>query len=333
MNSFYELISATEQFLGITNSNELVKNVCLAFVLMSVGIFIFFIFTLITLIFHQISKKAMLKHKARYNKWIISFLLDPEVPVPNAPLLYQRPFRNALLELLLITKGHEKGILLKLYRSSGFWNKDLDLLKNIFWYKRLAALVRLDQWQFCLGLDVLSHLLDDENFNVRQIALKNLSRTKDPEEAFYLLEQLPIVKTHYSVLYETIYRLIRIHREMVIACLQDKSKAKLWPFILKVTGDSRIIEGVPSLISIAQHSEDSDLREKAIKSLGQIGDPRGLIILQTGIRSKFANERLASLKALFNIDFNELLPFQDQLKNDPSPDVQNWMDHYLRGGT
>lgn len=333
MNLIQELFSTAEVFLGITNSSGLVKNVSMAFVVMSVGIVFFFILTLFTLVFHQLSKNLMVKNKLRYNKWIISYLLDPEFPVPNAPLLYQTSFRNALLELLLITKGYERGILLRLYKDSGFWNKDLALLKNPFWYKRLAALVRLDQWQFCLGLEYLEGLLFDDNFNVRQIALKNLSRTKEPEEAIFLLNKLPLVKTHYSVLYETIFRLIRLHREVVIACLEDKSKIKLWPFILKVIGDSRIIEGVPGLINIINSSSDSDLREKALKSLGQIGDPRGLPVLQDSIHSKFANERLASLKALFNIDFNELLRYKDQLIKDENPDVQNWMDHYLRGGT
>ncbi len=333
MNSFHDLIISTELFLGITNSTELVKNVSLAFIVMTIIISIFFFLTLMTLVIHQISKQTMSKHKQQYNKWIISYLLDSEFTAPNASVFYQRPFQAALLDLVLITKGHEKGELLRLYKNSGFWKKDLNLLKNPFWYKRLAALVRLDQWQFCLGLETLDPLLYDENFNVRQIALKNLSRTKDPLEAIFLLDKLTVVKTHYSVLYETIFRLIRIHRELIIACLDDEAKSRLWPFILKVIGDSRIIEGVPALINVIKSSFDSDLREKALKSLGQIGDPRGLPVLQKFIKSKFPNERLASLKGLFNIDFDELLPFKDQLKNDESPDVQNWMDHYLRGGT
>ncbi len=322
-----------EQILGLQNATSLVKTVCFIFALMLLGIALFFLFTLLTLAIHQITKHFQKRLHTRYTNWLINYLIDPDFMKPEFPLLHRNVFRSALLDLLLITKGHEKNVLLKVYISNGLWDYDLSELRHRFWHRRLAALVRLDQWQICLGLTELAPLIYDDNFQIQQIALKNLSRTKLPEEAAYLLEHLTKVKTHYSVLYETIYRCIRIHRELVIACLKDNSKVNLWSHILKVMGDSKIIESVPVLIEVASQSTELSLREKALHSLGQIGDPRGLGVLRSAITSRFARERLSALQALFQIDFDELLPFKEQLLKDENPDVQSWMNHYLRGGT
>ncbi len=327
-----DLIAITDELLGIAHYSEMVRTVTFIFVVMTIGIIIFFFFTLFTLIIHQLSKQYNSYHHKRFTNWIISHLLDPEVPEPDAGLVERRALRDAILDLLLVTKGFEKGILLKLYMKRGLWDYDLNLMKSTFWFKRLAGLVRLDQWQFCLGLDHLSPLLNDDNFQIQQIAIKNLSRSKDPEEAKYLLAQLIKVKTYYSVMYEAIFRMIRIHRELIIECLENPAYEKIHPCIVKVSGDSRILEAVPSILKVAKDSPSSQLRELAIISLGKIGDPRGLTVFKEAISSEMSRERLAAMRSLFEIDERELKAFEGQLMNDPNPDVRSWINHYMRGG-
>jgi len=243
-----------------------------------------------------------------------------------------KPFRDAILDLLLVTRGIEKNILFRLYVDKGLWSLDLDMLRNVYWHKRLAALVRLEQWQFCIGLENLAHLTEDENIQIRQIALKNLARTKFHEEADFLLKKLAHQKLHYSILYESIKRLIFNHQELVLNCLNDQQFKNLYPAILKVLGDTRVLEGVPALIKTAENSVESDLREKALISLGKIGDERGLVVLRKKIQSEFARERLASLRSLFSIDIGELKPFENDLVKDPDENVRSWFAHYKRGG-
>lgn len=327
-----DLISLTDQLLGISHLSETVRIVTFIFVVMCIGIVAFFFFTLFVLTTHQLSKKFNSYHHKRYTNWIINFLLDPEIPEPDAGLLHRKAFRHAVLDLLLVTKGFEKNLLLKLYMKRGLWDNDLQLLKNPFWFRRLAALVRLDQWQFCLGLENLSTLLNDDNFQIRQIAIKNLSRTKEPEEAKYLLKQLTLVRTYYSSMYESIFRMIRIHRELIIECLEDENFSKIHACIVKVSGDSRILETVPSLLKVARTSPLPELRELALISLGKIGDPRGIDIFRNAMDSEIPGERLAAMKSLFVVDNTELKAFEGQLKNDPDPDVRSWINHFMRGG-
>lgn len=327
-----DLISITDQFFGITHYSETVRTVTFIFIVMLIGIICFFLFTLITLIIHQLSKNFNQYHHKRFTNWVINYLLDDQLPEPDAGLLYRKAFRHAILDLLLVTKGFEKSLLLKLYKKRGLWDNDINMLKNVFWFRRLAALVRLDQWQFCLGLENLGQLMNDDNFQIRQIAIKNLSRTKDPEEAEYLIDLLTKVKTFYSVRYEAIFRMIRIHRELIIACVEDPKFEKLAPCIVKVCGDSRILESVPVLLKVAKHSPSNEIRELAIISLGKIGDPRGLTVLRESISAEGPRERLAAMRSLNEIDFDELKVFEGQLKNDPDSDVRSWMDHFMRGG-
>lgn len=327
-----DLISYTDHFFGITHYSETVRTVTFIFVIMTIGIFCFFLFTLMTLIIHQLSKNFNQSHHKRFTNWVINYLLDEELPEPDASLLHRKALRHAILDLLLVTKGFEKSLLLKLYKKRGLWDNDIIMLKNVYWFRRLAALVRLDQWQFCLGLENLGQLLNDDNFQIRQIAIKNLSRTKDPAEAEYLLDQLTRVKTYYSVMYEAIFRMIRIHREMIIESLDNKKFESLYPCIVKVCGDTRILESVPALLKVARHSPHTQLRELAIISLGKIGDPRGLSVIKEAISSEVSRERLAALRSIFEIDSRELKVFEGQLMNDPNPDVRSWMNHYMRGG-
>lgn len=327
-----DLISYTDNLLGIHHLSEMVRMVTFIFVIMTVGIVAFFFFTFFTLIIHQLSKAFNNYHHKRYTTWIINYLLDPEMPEPDAGLLYRKAFRNATLDLLMVTKGFEKNLLLKLYVKRGLWDNDLNMLKNGFWFRRLAGLVRLDQWQFCLGLERLTHLLNDDNFQIRQIAIKNLSRTKEPDEAEFLLDQLTKIETFYSVKYEAIFRLIRIHRETIISALDDPKFSNIHHCILKVAGDSRILEAVPALLKVANYSPFPLYRETAIISLGKIGDPRGIEVFKTAMTSEDSKERLAALKSLFEIDNTELKAFEGQLKNDPDPDVRSWINHYMRGG-
>lgn len=327
-----DLIAYTDQMLGISHLSETVRIVTFVFVLMCIGIVLFFLFTLSVLVVHQISKSFNHRHHKRFTNWIINYLLDPEVPEPDASLINRRAFRHAILDLLLVTKGFEKNLLLKLYMKRGLWDNDLNLLRNSFWFRRLAALVRLDQWQFCLGLEHLSPLLNDENFQIRQIAIKNLSRTKDPEEAKYLLNQLLVVRTYYSSMYESIYRMIRIHRELIIECLKDETFRNIHGCIVKVAGDSRILETVPSLLKIARTGDSPELRELAIIALGKIGDPRGIEVFRLAMDSDVPRERLAAMRSIFEVDGSELKAFEGQLKNDPDPDVRSWINHFMRGG-
>jgi HEAT repeat protein len=327
-----ELIKLSDSYLGIAHYSDLIRTVSFIFVLISICLVALFIFTLTTLAFHQAAKKFNTYHHMKLTNWIINYLLDPEYPEPDADLLKRSALREAILDLLLVTKGIEKNLLLKLYVKRGLWDHDINNLKSRTWHKRLAALVRLDQWQFSIGLHHLNHLMNDESFQIRQIAMKNLSRTKSVDEANFLMERLTSEDTHYSVMYECVFRLIRLHRDEVLKHIILNRNPKLSSCILKVAGDSRILEAVPLLLTTASFSDNHFLRENALNSLGKIGDPRGIAVLKEAMSSHYPNERLAALRSLFSIDSSELEHLKHQLENDSDQSVRSWFNHYQRGG-
>lgn len=332
MEWFFELTQIFEGFLGIVHFNPVVKFVTYLFTAMMVGIAGFFVFTLLTLIGHQIGNYYYNIFHKRYTVWIINYLIDPEVMYPNHNLLFRNAFEGAILDLLFITKGIEKNTLYQVYKNAGLWDKNLSNLRNAFWHKRLESLVKMDLWQFSLGFERIQHLLDDEDQQIRQIALKNLSRTKETHEAVQVLKYLERGGFFYSVQYEVIYRLIRVHRELVLEKLRTSDKSNLRRIIVKVIGDSRILEGVPSLLRISKESTDSEEKELALISLGKIGDPRSLEALELGLKSNEANERLASLHSIYLIDPSELNHKLKFLENDSNATVRSWYSHYLKGG-
>ncbi len=329
--TFNDLITLTDHYLGIEHLNLPIKIVTVIFMLMTAMIIIAFFFTLLTLVFHRIYHHYYAIQYKRYTNWLIKFLIDPSSPAPDADLTHRHILKNAIQDLLMITKGHEQGVLLHVYRENRFWDEDLDNLQSLYWHKRLEAIVRLDQWQICLGLTTLASIINDENKHIRQIVLKNLSRTNDPDEASFLIEKLNPDETFHSVMTEILSRLIKKHNKLVMAKLHDEARRSLVPHILKAIGDNRIIEGVPELIKHGRGQSDAIL-EKVIISLGKIGDPRGQNVIEENLKSGNQWIKIAAIRALFNLDADELLKHRELLLSDPNPVVRNWMVHYLNGG-
>lgn len=332
MEWFFELTTRAEFFLGVVHFTPVVKFVMYLFTAMAVGIFGFFIFTLITLAGHQVGSHFSKIYHKRYTYWIINYLIDDSTPYPLSDLIFKKAFEGAIQDLLFVTKGIEKNILFQIYKKNGLWDSNLEKLKNPFWYNRLSALIKMDLWQFSLGYERIQHLLYDENDQIRQIAIKNLSRTKDEKEAKIVLDMLSKGHFFYSVQYESIFRLIRMHRELVLNGLKVPEYSKLKIMIIKVIGDSRIIEGVPALLKVGLESVDSQEKELVLTSLGKIGDPRGLDILKKGLSSNHSNERLASLRAIHLLDPDQLKNNMSFLQQDSDTTVRSWYDYYLKGG-
>lgn len=284
------------------------------------------------MIFHKINSSIEAKYHVHFTDLAINYALDPSAGVPVAGRFISKYLRNAILDLLFVTKGYERNALMDVYKLHGYWDKDLKRLKSARWHKRLSALVRLDQWQICLGIDLLSPLLIDGNPQIRQISIKNLSRTKDKKEALYLISTLAREELNYfhSTRYEAIHRLIQHHPESILIALKENNKILLWPFILSAIGNVRMIEAIPNLISIIQNTSDIATREKTLVALGKIGDPRSIDILITSLESENAVERLAALQSLFNIDSTQITERQEILLNDSDPLIKNWMNYYLR---
>jgi hypothetical protein len=330
MRPLNETILSLFDYLSVGHYSYAVKLVLFFLISIFSVIVVLSVFTLCILSFHKISLYLENKYHVVFNSWCINYALDQDSPMPTANFFTKKYLRNSILDLLFVTKGFERTILQEIYKANGFWDKDLKRLKSIRWNKRLGALVRLDQWQLCLGYDLLSKLAKDTNPQIRQIAVKNLSRTDDRKEARHLLVILNQEHFFHSTVYESIHRLIKHHPETILYALDDKSQIKLWPFILSAIGNTTMIEAIPRLLEIAKETNDTSSREKALIALGKIGDPRGVPVLTYSLISPKAKERLAGLQALYNIDVYQIKNYQKILRNDPDPLVRNWMNYYLR---
>lgn len=326
-----QFLNETYGHLGIFHVSETVKLVTLIFLAMIFFTVVFFIYTLTSLIVNKLRERYRISGLRFYRQWLMKYLIESgEIPVP--PLEDRTIFRDAILELLLITKDYEFKRLMILYMERGYWDSDLAQLKSPYWYDKIDGIVRLDQWKRSLGKEVLAPLIDGENKRVSQFAMINLSRTHSPEEAKYLLNKIVRHNIHESSLYEIIYRLFVSHRQVVVDCLSNPQFEKLWPLIVDVIGMARSIEEVPVLIRTYETKHVSTVREKSLAALGKIGDPRGLPTLIHALKSVSAKERLSALHSLFLIDSREIITAKDDLMNDPDPSVRNWISHYVRVG-
>lgn len=323
----------TEEFLkilSISSPQETTRIVTMIFIAVLLMTSFLFAITLLVQISHKFEKHFAQKKYLRFTDWTISYLLDTDTVKPEASLIDQNILKQVILDLCLVLKGIEKGRLLELYRTSGFWSCDLELINSPYSHRRLKALVNLDQWQICLGLPNLRHLLSDENIQVRQLAFKNISRTKLPDEAQFMVTLLPQASLFYSTLYEVISRLSHLHRELIISLLSVTNDDLLKSVIAKVIGDKNILEGVEPLLKLLQLDNDTRISPVVIESLGKIGDPRGLPMIESYLSSGVSKERLSALKALYLISPGSLKEKIHFLVQDPSSEVKSWATHYGR---
>lgn len=319
--------------LGIVHfRDDLVKTVTLIFLLMLVLITFFIFLTLIIIVINKFKKRYRAKYLRFYTLWLIEYLTDQTLIKPFAPIYQKNLLRDAILDLLFVTKGFEFSLLKELYISEGLWEADLQKIKSPYWHQRLDALVRLDQWKNSLPIEVLAPLLDDEKKSIRQIAMKNLSHTTDPEEAKSLLDSIMRFNMHHSSLHEIIYRLVVNHKPLVLECLKDERQLLVWPIIIQAIGEIRSISSVPTLIDFLKTCDDQKTRENILIAMGQIGDPRSIDSLVSSLGSELKNERLLSLHSLVQVDSSKVEKLKYEILNDPEPLIRSWMGHYEKIG-
>lgn len=288
-----------------------------------------FILTAIILIYNRFYDEFYQKEYKRLVADTVAYMLDEDSPPPYADVLRRRILRNVIIDMLFITKGQSLDTLQKVYHLNGYYQHDLTLLRHFSWHKRLAAIVRIDQWKNADSLSEYSFLLDDSNKDVRIHAMKTFSRTTDPELARNILAHLASTKVDLFIRYECLSRLLDSHRKILIDSLKSPKAISLAPLIIKVLGDKRDISSVPYILEACQ-GDSASLRESGYTALGKIGDPRSISFLLEGIETAVGLEKVAAIKALALVDEELLLKHGEALENDPDPLVKGWARHILR---
>ena len=291
-----------------------------------------FIITAVILTYNRFYDSFYEKEYKRLVSETVAYMLDDDSPPPYADILRRRILRNVIIDMLFITKGQSLESLQKVYHLNGYYKHDLSLLRHFAWHKRLAAIVRIDQWKNADSLSEYAFLLDDPNKDVRIHAMKTFSRTTDPELAQNILTHLAETKVDLFIRYECLSRLLNSHRKVLIDSLKNPKASSLAPLIVKVLGDKRDISAVPFILEACQ-GESAVLRESGYTALGKIGDPRSISFLLEGIEAGDGNERVAAIKALAMVDQELLLKHGETLENDQDPLVRGWARHILRNLT
>ncbi len=288
-----------------------------------------FLLTAIILTYNRFYDRFYAREYKRLVSDTVEYMLDEELPPPFADVLRRRILRNVIIDMLFITKGQSLETLQKVYRLNGYYKHDLTLLRHLSWHKRLAAIVRIDQWKSTDSLSEYAYLMDDSNKDVRIHAMKTLSRTTDPELAKNIMNHLATTKVDLFIRYECLSRLLHSHRDLLISTLKNPEASSLAPLIITVFGDKRDISSVPFILEACQ-DESVSLRVSGYTALGKIGDPRSVSFLLQGFDSADPNERVAAMKALAQIDEELLLKHREVLESDQDPLVQGWARHILR---
>lgn len=288
-----------------------------------------FLLTAAILIYNRFYDRFYQTHYKNLLSETVESMLDEEIPPPYATLKTRKILRNVIIDLLFITKGQSLTTLRKIYDLNGFYEHDLSLLRSLHWHKRLAAIVRLDQWKSVGNLRDFAYLLDDRNKFVRIHAMKAFSLTPDPHLARNILIHLAATKVDVSIRYECLSRLLIHHRKLVLEALKKKKLHTLGHHIIKVLGDRRDIAAVPLIIEACQDA-NIDLRESAYFALGKIGDPRGVSFLIQGLEALESRERLAAVLALHQLDEGIFHSHKEALLQDPDPLVRGWCHHLVR---
>ncbi len=235
---------------------------------------------------------------------------------------YERNFyRRLILSQMTVMDGKDFQTLQQLYREWGYYSEDLRALKSKLWWRRLAALIRLETCELPESRDRLAQLIEDPNDFVALVALRALSPMSHPDQIVDILDALSRRAPSRRDLYvEILQALGEESADVIIKYLRDCFDPQIASICIDVLGSMKATSALPILRELAKSSE-SNVVEACARAFGLIGNPEAIETLRNLIQHESGAIRAESLRSLALLKDPRLSWAIQRLKLDQNPEV------------
>jgi HEAT repeat protein len=187
----------------------------------------------------------------------------------------ERGFFRRLL-LIELQKSAKRDLLLRCYEQLGFLKEDLTQLTSFRWWKRLEAVLRLEQVQHTQTLSYLRPLIDDRDDLVALGAMRALAAIDDTSHIIQILAALSRRAPSRRDLFLEILTLVgKQDSEALLQFVNECFDPYLASLAIFILGELKIRQSIPLLQHLIKSSDDEVVRTSA-EALGKMGEARTL---------------------------------------------------------
>lgn len=260
-------------------------------------LFFMTVFYVLVTLFHVNQRRKLKKKRLGWQKVIRKYRQgsNPKEILGNRELHAGQG--DDLIEELRLS-GLSPDSKLELYRSFGYYDRDLSELSSNTWWKRGQALNRLKGFPASGFQNKLKSLLYDSSHEVRLVALDSLSRLKkapklDPVKLFesfreeldsFLVIKLLYLKPGMRFIEPLVNSEKRRFRRCGAVLMGQPNKVSFIPVLKRLAVDEKV-----------------SVRTKATESLGKIGEKQSIPVLERTSEDENPAVREATAKSLRKI--------------------------------
>lgn len=333
MISWVELMRIIDPFLLVIGLGPQLIIAQIASLLLSLNLF--FLISLISLSLLSRSKRAWLRRNDRtqgpYFEKIIEDYLQDSTSQDRKPSLqkmidamkgemYFGFLRRLIQRRMTEVQSQQFVALVELYKSGGFMDRDLKELHSKFWWRRLAAAVRLERLHDSSLAEHFQKILYDKSEIVSLVAIRAYSKIgKDTEQLLKAMSRRAPARKD-------------IFMEILIS-IGSQDPAKLIDFLascydpyiaalcIKALGHLKESSAMSSLLILTTSSSDEVVLASA-EALGKIGDRRAMTALRGLLYHPRNPIRAIALQSLIALEEQSFEDLERELKEDSAIEIR-----------
>lgn len=236
---------------------------------------------------------------------------------------YDRLFvRRLIVAQMSVMEGEDKNWLKNLYKQIGYFDEDLRALKSKLYWKRLAAVVRLEVGQFNELIEPFTKLIEDPNDFVSIVAMRALSRLEGCGPLEPILDALSRrAPSRRDVFIEILQNLGGDHPDQILSYLENCYDPQTASICIEVLGQVEYEEAFHTILRLHRSNDEGVVRAVA-QALGRLRNPKALDALHILAEHENPEIRAEALRSLVALRDPRLSWLLSNLRKDQSVQVR-----------
>ncbi len=179
-----------------------------------------------------------------------------------------------------VMEGVDRVYLQRLYRELGYFDEDMKDLRSRFWWRRLAAVTRLETARFQEAFEPLRKLIEDPHDFVAIVAMRALSSIEYPYKIEIILDALSRrAPARRDIFAEMLLNFDEKHEDEIIEYLANSFDPSIASICIDVLGMLQSEKAFPVIEQFANSSDDI-VAESVAKALGAFKTGNGMQVLR-----------------------------------------------------
>lgn len=234
--------------------------------------------------------------------------------------MYRGFLRRLVQEQLRVVSGEEFEALTQLYGRAGFLAEDIRELRSFFWWRRLAAIIRLERLKDSQLLPIFEQMMKDPREVIALVAVRAASKL-DGSPQRILEDASRLAPARRDIFVEILHSITDKDPQEVIRFTVECYDPMIAALCVQVLGERKIQEVVPLLRALLRSSDD-EVAGACATALGNLNDKDSVEDLKNLLGHPNNIVRAKALRSLSVLAPENLSLQIDRLSRDPSVEVR-----------